>query len=220
MCILHVLAHPVDPQRSAERVVDLVGSGAEQIAGGARRSLIDLVFKYIVPDDIGITQAPVYYDYQLFGTWRPNERDTIRFLNYGSSDAFEITFDEPAFDDPALRGNADLSTRFFFHQIGWDRQGSIVSERLSDQVGQALQNITAVLQEAGASPRHLVRMTWYLTDLQGYRLETKEIGARYREVIGEHYPAMSLFEVSALLEPGAKVEIEATAVIEEGELHE
>ncbi len=70
-----------------------------------------------------------------------------------------------------------------------------------------------MLAEAGASPDHLVRMVWYVTDTHDYLNRLKELGQVYRDVVGRHYPAMTLVEVSALLEPGAKVEIEATAVI-------
>jgi enamine deaminase RidA (YjgF/YER057c/UK114 family) len=88
-----------------------------------------------------------------------------------------------------------------------------VSTRFSVQLRQALQNIMVLLAQAGARPEHLVRLTWFVTNLDEYRAEQKEIGAAYRDVIGRHYPPMSVVQVVSLVEPGAKVEIEATAVI-------
>jgi enamine deaminase RidA (YjgF/YER057c/UK114 family) len=102
---------------------------------------------------------------------------------------------------------------FVSGQIGWDAQRRMVSPDFAGQVHQALRNIVAVLGEAGAEPAHVARMTWYVTDKQEYLSQQREIGAAYREVMGRHFPAMSVVEVSALLEDGAKVEIEATAVI-------
>ena len=81
---------------------------------------------------------------------------------------------------------------------------------------QALKNIVAVLAEAGGAPHHIARMTWYVVDKADYVARRKEIGAAYRRVIGKHYPVMSLLVVAGLLEEGAKVEIEATAVIPPG----
>jgi enamine deaminase RidA (YjgF/YER057c/UK114 family) len=98
-------------------------------------------------------------------------------------------------------------------QIGWDADQRIVSDDFAAQVRQALANVVAVLAEAGAKPEHLVRLTWYLTSRDEYQAALSEIGAAYRELIGRHYPAMSVVIVAGLLEPRAKVEIEATAVI-------
>jgi enamine deaminase RidA (YjgF/YER057c/UK114 family) len=98
-------------------------------------------------------------------------------------------------------------------QIGWDAQCRFASDDLVDQVRQALANVRAVLAEAGASPAHLVRMTWYLTDKREYLARVREIGAAYRELIGHYAVAMSAVQVAALLEDRAKVEIEATAVV-------
>lgn len=98
-------------------------------------------------------------------------------------------------------------------QIGWTPGQQLVSGGLVPQVRQALENVVAVLAAGGARPEHLMRLTWYLTDREGYLASGKEIGAVYREVIGAHYPAMSAVQVVALMEPGALVEIEATAVI-------
>lgn len=99
-------------------------------------------------------------------------------------------------------------------QVGWDTQGNF-PDTLAGQVELALANVTAVLAEAGAGPEHLVRLTWFVTDRRTYLDAQSEIGAAYRRVLGRHYPAMSLVEVSALVESKALVEIEATAVIPE-----
>lgn len=96
--------------------------------------------------------------------------------------------------------------------VGWDAQGRF-AEGLAGQVEQALRNIVQVLAEADALPRHLVRLTWYVTSRSAYLAEQKAIGAAYRRVVGRHYPAMAVVEVSALMEPEALVEIEATAVV-------
>jgi enamine deaminase RidA (YjgF/YER057c/UK114 family) len=98
-------------------------------------------------------------------------------------------------------------------QVGWNPiTCQFESDDLVEQVRQALSNIVAVLKEAGAEPSHLVRLTWFITDKAAYLAARKEIGRAYREVIGNHYPPMSLLVVAALLEDRALVEIEATAV--------
>ncbi|HUI59661.1 MAG TPA: RidA family protein [Steroidobacteraceae bacterium] len=102
---------------------------------------------------------------------------------------------------------------FLAGQIGWDAQGRFPSARLADQVRQALQNICAVLAEAGAGPEHLVRLTWFVTSRDEYHADLEGIGAAYRAVMGKNFPAMSVVQVVALMESQAKVEIEATAVI-------
>jgi enamine deaminase RidA (YjgF/YER057c/UK114 family) len=98
-------------------------------------------------------------------------------------------------------------------QVGWDSQARMVGKDIVTQSEQALKNIVAVLAEAGGAPRHLTRMTWYITDKAAYVARRKEIGEAYRRVIGKHFPAMSLLVVAGLLEDDAQVEIEATAVI-------
>lgn len=100
--------------------------------------------------------------------------------------------------------------------IGWNADQVFETDDFAAQVAQTLRNIVAVLAEAGAEPRHLVRMTWYVTDKQAYLGSLREIGAAYREIIGRHYPAMALVQVVALVEDRALVEIEATAVVPEG----
>ena len=102
---------------------------------------------------------------------------------------------------------------FVAGQIGWNEQAELVTGDLAGQVEQALKNVVAILREGGARPEHLVRLTWYVTDKREYLDARKALGAIYRRVIGPHYPTMTLVEVADLLEAGAKVEIEATAVI-------
>ena len=102
---------------------------------------------------------------------------------------------------------------FVAGQIGWDAQGRFPSASLAGQTRQALVNIRAVLAEDGARPEHIVRMTWYVTSRQEYHEQQQELGRVYREVMGCHYPAMSVVQVVALIESAAKVEIEVTAVV-------
>jgi enamine deaminase RidA (YjgF/YER057c/UK114 family) len=102
---------------------------------------------------------------------------------------------------------------FVAGQIGWDGQQSIVSSEFALQFAQALRNVLCVVREAGGLPEHVGRFTLYVTDHQEYTREARAVGAAYRALMGKHYPAMALVEVKALLEPGAKVEIEATAVV-------
>jgi len=102
---------------------------------------------------------------------------------------------------------------FVAGQVGWNAAQRFDSDDLVVQVRQALLNVCAVLAEAGAAPRHIVRVTWYLTDRREYLARAKEIGAVWRELVGHYDAAMSAVEVSALIEDRAKVEIEATAVL-------
>ena len=101
-------------------------------------------------------------------------------------------------------------------QIGWNAQGKFETDDLVAQVRQALANALAVLAEANAGPQHIVRMTWYLLSRDEYAARAGEIGAVYRALMtangGTHYPAMTAVQVTALLEPRAKVEIEVTAI--------
>lgn len=98
-------------------------------------------------------------------------------------------------------------------QVGWNGQCKFETDDLVGQVRQALQNVLAVLAEAGGGPQHLTSMTWYFTDKAAYLASLKPIGAVYRELLGRHYPTMAAVEVSALIESRAKVEIQAMAVI-------
>ncbi len=104
-------------------------------------------------------------------------------------------------------------TIFVAGMIGWDAQGVFHTDTLCGQVRQALQNIVEVLQEGGARPEHIVRMTWYVTDKKDYVASLRQIGQDFREIIGSFNAAMTAVEVSALIEDRAKVEIEVTAVV-------
>lgn len=102
---------------------------------------------------------------------------------------------------------------FVSGMIGWDGEGVFHTDDFAGQTRQALQNIVEVLEQAGAKPEHIVRMTWYVVDKKEYVGAYKEIGEAYRDVIGRHYPAMTAVQVAALVEDRARVEIEVTAVI-------
>lgn len=99
--------------------------------------------------------------------------------------------------------------------VGWDDQCRMAATDFRGQVRQALNNIVEILAEADAKPEHIVRMNWFVLSKKEYIGAFKEIGAIYREIIGRHYPAMTAVEVSALVEDGARVEIEVTAVVPE-----
>src|SRR5437879_13119202 len=96
--------------------------------------------------------------------------------------------------------------------IGWDSQERL-AEGFVAQVRQTLSNISDILSEGGARPEHLVRLTWYVVDMEEYLANLKELGRIYRDVFGTHYPAMALVQVVRLVEKTARVEIEATAVV-------
>ena len=98
-------------------------------------------------------------------------------------------------------------------QIGWNSQSRFETDDLAGQVRQTLQNIVDVLAEAGAKPEHVTSMTWYLTDKKDYLANLAGIGKAYREIMGRHFPAMAVVEVTALVEDRAKVEIQAMAVV-------
>lgn len=102
---------------------------------------------------------------------------------------------------------------FVAGQVGWDREAKIVSTDFTAQFEQALRNVMDVVREAGGAPAHVGRLTIYVTDKKAYIAAAKEIGRAYRELMGKHFPAMALVEVQDLLEEGALVEIEATAVL-------
>jgi enamine deaminase RidA (YjgF/YER057c/UK114 family) len=97
--------------------------------------------------------------------------------------------------------------------VGWDAQGHFVGLDFAPQVRQALLNIVEILAQAKAKPEHIARMTWYVVDKKEYLAATKETAAAYREIIGRHYPAMTVVQVSGLLEDNARVEIEVTAIV-------
>jgi len=102
---------------------------------------------------------------------------------------------------------------FVSGMVGWDADCQFQTDDFAAQVRQALINAIAVLAEAGGGPEHIARMTWYVVDKHEYMGAYKAIGQVYRELIGNHYPAMTAVEVAGLLEPRARVEIEVTAVV-------
>ena len=102
---------------------------------------------------------------------------------------------------------------FISGQIGWDAQCQFQTTDFVGQTRQALVNVLTILAEGGGKPEHIMRLTWYVVDKDDYLASSRALGKVYQEVMGKHYPAMSVVEVSSLLEDQAKVEIEATAVI-------
>jgi enamine deaminase RidA (YjgF/YER057c/UK114 family) len=110
---------------------------------------------------------------------------------------------------------ADGRQVFVAGMVGWDTSGNFPAS-FAAQLELALKNTIAVLREADAGPEHIVRMTWYVTDLDAYRQNLKEIGSAWREVMGRNYPVMAVVGVSGLVEPDAMIEIESTAVVARG----
>lgn len=110
-----------------------------------------------------------------------------------------------------IKGRGEIL--FIAGQIGWDKDNKIVSSDFAAQARQALENIVTVVRTAGGASQHIARMTWYVVDKGEYLAAAQSVGEHYRAVFGKHYPAMTLVEVKSLLEPGAKVEIEATAIL-------
>jgi len=105
---------------------------------------------------------------------------------------------------------------FVAGQVGWNPVTcEFASGSFAEQVRQALENVVAALAAAGARPDQITRLTWYITDHDAYLEQRHAIGVHYREIIGRHFPAMSVVVVAGLIEPGALVEIEATAVVGE-----
>lgn len=102
---------------------------------------------------------------------------------------------------------------FIAGQVGWDKDQRFRALDFAGQFEQALDNILTVLRQAGGGPEHIARMTWYVTDKHAYLADIGRIGQFYRKVMGRNYPAMSVIQVSALIENAALVEIEATAVL-------
>jgi len=105
------------------------------------------------------------------------------------------------------------SLLFVAGQIGWTSEQKIISDNFAEQFEQALKNIQSVVLAAGGGPENVARLTIYVTSKQQYQEQIKNVGEAYRKVMGKHYPAMTLVEVKSLLDPDAKVEIEATAII-------
>jgi enamine deaminase RidA (YjgF/YER057c/UK114 family) len=106
---------------------------------------------------------------------------------------------------------------FVAGQIGWNANEEFETDTFAGQVRQALLNIKACLEASGATPGHIVRLTWFVTDKQEYLDQLEQVGAAYCDVLGRCFPAMSLVQVADLLEDRAKVEIEATAIVPEPE---
>jgi enamine deaminase RidA (YjgF/YER057c/UK114 family) len=105
---------------------------------------------------------------------------------------------------------------FVAGQVGWEEDETFRARDFTGQVRQCLSNTLAVLAEAGAGPEHVVRMTWYITDRQEYQANLEGMGRVYREMMGNHFPAMAMVQVAALIEEDAKVEVETTAVVPKG----
>jgi enamine deaminase RidA (YjgF/YER057c/UK114 family) len=105
------------------------------------------------------------------------------------------------------------SLLFVAGQIGWDAQQRLVSDDFVEQFAQALENVLTVVREAGGNPTNIARLLIFVTDKKEYIAGLKRVGAVYRQLMGNHFPAMALVEISSLVEDLAKVEIEATAVI-------
>jgi enamine deaminase RidA (YjgF/YER057c/UK114 family) len=108
---------------------------------------------------------------------------------------------------------AEGRTIFVAGQIGWNAEQQFESGDFVAQIRQALENVVAVVREAGGTPEHITRLTWYIIDKSEYMSRLPEVGRAYRGVMGKHFPAMTMVQVVALIEDAAKVEIEATAVL-------
>ena len=104
---------------------------------------------------------------------------------------------------------------FIAGQVGWTGEGKWEARDFAGQFKQTLKNILEVLAQAGGKPQHIVRLTWYVLDKQEYLSSLKDVGIAYRAVMGRHFPTMAVVQVSGLIEPEARLEIEATAVIPE-----
>lgn len=142
---------------------------------------------------------------------------TNSYLNEKGSEVMEV-LQPPGWSRPRGYANGIVAsgrTVYVSGMIGWDAQCKFQTTDFAGQVRQALRNIIDVLAEAKAGPQHIVRMTWYVVDKREYMAAYKEIGLAYREIIGQHYPAMTAVQVVALIEDQARVEIEVTAVVPE-----
>jgi enamine deaminase RidA (YjgF/YER057c/UK114 family) len=104
-------------------------------------------------------------------------------------------------------------TVYIAGQVGWTAEGRFNAASFGEQFRQALANVLEVLAQAGGGPEHVVRMTWYVLDREEYLAALKEVGGAWRELMGRHYPAMTVVQVGGLVEAEARLEIEATAVI-------
>ena len=119
--------------------------------------------------------------------------------------------------EPSGYNNGVLCERgkllFVAGQIGWDRERRIVSDDFAEQFAQALENVVSVVRQAGGQPTNIARLLIFVCDKKEYLSGIKAVGSAYRQIMGKHFPAMTLVEVRALVEDLARVEIEATAVI-------
>lgn len=125
-------------------------------------------------------------------------------------------FNPPGWVRPKGYSNAISATGrmvFLAGLVGWNEKEQFEAHDFVGQAKQIFRNIVALLEEAKAGPQHLVRMTWYITDKDEYLGCAKELGEAYREVIGRHFPVMAVVVVKGLIETGAKLEIEATAMV-------
>lgn len=120
----------------------------------------------------------------------------------------------PGWKRPSGYSNGVIENGLLFvsGQVGCDETGAFAADFVA-QIRQALHNVCAVIEAAGAKPEQIARLTWYVTDRHAYKSSLAEIGAAYREIIGRHFPAMSVVEVSGLIEDEARVEIEATVAL-------
>ena len=137
----------------------------------------------------------------------PGERMTLQAINPESLGG------RPKGYSQAMLGRGRVL--FISGQIGWDENEKLVSAEFVPQFERALRNIKLVLDDVGATPADLGRVTIYVTDKQQYIEGAREVGLHWRTILGKNYPAMTLVQVADLLEPGALVEIEATAVLDE-----
>ena len=138
--------------------------------------------------------------------YRPHERSSVS----------KWRIQPPDWPEPRGYANGILSddgSLWIAGQIGWNMDRVIVADDLVSQAAQALANIRSIVETAGGTVEHVVRLTWFITDRDDYMARQKELGNVYRDQFGYHFPAMSLLIVSQLLEAGARVEIEATAKI-------
>ena len=108
---------------------------------------------------------------------------------------------------------AEGRTVFVAGQVGWNTDQQFESQDFIAQMRQALENVVAIVREAGGTPQHITRLTWFITDKREYVSRLPEVGEAYRRVMGRHFPAMTMVQVAALIEDEARVEIEASAVV-------
>jgi enamine deaminase RidA (YjgF/YER057c/UK114 family) len=109
------------------------------------------------------------------------------------------------------------TTVYISGQVAFNEKAAFEEKSFAGQFRQVLKNTLAILAEAGGKPEHIVRMTWYIIDKQEYLAAVKEVGAAYRELMGRHFPTMAVVQVSALIEDEARLEIESTAIVPEGQ---